>query len=105
MNLGTEIREYTIPSGDMGIWWLGQEGFVFKSPAGKVVVIDPYLTNSCQPGAAQIGINADRLYPPPILPADLDVDVYAMTHSHQDHCDPDTVLGFRSSGRKATFVA
>jgi L-ascorbate 6-phosphate lactonase len=36
---------------------------------------------------------------------ELDVDVFAFTHSHQDHCDPETVLFFRASGRKATFVA
>lgn len=105
MSLGTDIRGYNVPVGAVGIWWLGQEGFVFKSPGGTVVVVDPYLSNSCKPRAEQAGINADRLYPPPILPEDMDVDVYAMTHSHQDHCDSETVLAFRSSGRKAIFVA
>jgi L-ascorbate 6-phosphate lactonase len=52
-----------------------------------------------------MGVNSDRLFPPPILPSDLDVDVIALTHSHQDHYDPETITAFRASGRRATYVA
>lgn len=105
MSLGAEIREHAVSPGAITIWWLGQEGFIFKSPAGKIVAVDPYLTNSCKNGAAQLGINADRLFPPPILPPELDVDVIAFTHSHQDHCDPETILSFRAAGKRAEYVA
>lgn len=105
MSLDTEIREHMVSSGTITLWWLGQEGFVFKSPGGKIVAVDPYLTNSCKDEAAKLWINSDRLFPPPILPSELDVNVIAFTHSHQDHCDPETIFALRAAGRKPVYVA
>jgi L-ascorbate 6-phosphate lactonase len=85
---------------------LGQAGVVLKSPAGKVVVIDPYLTNSCRAIGQQFGFDMDRLVPPPLAPADLvGVDLYAMTHSHGDHLDPETLAGYRSAGGNGPYLA
>src|ERR1022692_559852 len=74
------IREHEVPSGHVALWWLGQLGYILKSPGGQVVAIDPYLTNSCAEGARRAGLNVDRLIPPPIQPGEMDVDVIAFTH-------------------------
>jgi L-ascorbate 6-phosphate lactonase len=70
-----------------------------------VVAVDPYLTNSCKDGAAALGLDVDRLFPPPIQPEDLDVDVIAFTHTHQDHCDQATITAYRKAGRGGPYVA
>ena len=71
-----------------------------KSPAGKLIVIDPYLSNSAKAIGEQHGLNLDRLVPPPLSPRELvGVDLYAMTHSHGDHLDPETLAGYRALGR------
>ena len=36
-----QLRAHRVPPGSLTLWWLGQAGFVIKSPAGKLVVIDP----------------------------------------------------------------
>ena len=98
MKLIQSIQAHGVPNGAVTLWWLGQASFILKSPKGRVLAIDPYLTNSCKDAAAKAGFNADRLFPTLIEPGDLTVDVIALTHSHQDHCDPETIAGYRSAG-------
>src|SRR5215831_15810439 len=100
-----EIAKQTVAGGSTALWWLGQASFVIKSPQGTTVAIDPYLTNSCKEGAAEEGFDCDRKFPSPIRPEELIVDVIALTHSHQDHCDPDTIIRHRRSGFRGPYVA
>jgi L-ascorbate 6-phosphate lactonase len=85
-----EIREFAVPRGAVAFWWLGQNGFVFKTDGGTVVGTDLYLTNSCV-HVAPPGIDLSRKVPVLIQPEDLDVDVFVCTHNHQDHTDPETI--------------
>jgi L-ascorbate 6-phosphate lactonase len=105
MTLVEEIEHHTVAIGSMALWWLGQASFILKSPQGITVAIDPYLTNSCKEGAAQAGFDCSRKFPPPIQPEELAVDVIALTHSHQDHCDPETIMRHRASGFRGPYVA
>ncbi len=101
-----KLRDFQVPQGSLTMWWLGQAGFVFKSPGGKIVVIDPYLTNSVKALGEEHGFNMDRLVPPPMQPKELvGVDLYAMTHSHGDHLDPETVAGYRAAGGAGPYLA
>jgi L-ascorbate 6-phosphate lactonase len=90
----------------MTLWWLGQSGFLVKSPAGKIAAIDPYLSNSCKAVGDAHGFNMDRLVPPPLAPEDLvGIDLYAITHSHQDHLDPETLGPYRKAGGCGPYLA
>ncbi|MCU0871745.1 MAG: MBL fold metallo-hydrolase [Pirellulaceae bacterium] len=101
-----QLRAHRVPPGSLTLWWLGQAGFVVKSPAGRLVVIDPYLSNSAKAIGDQHGLNLDRLVPPPLAPLELaGVDLYAMTHSHGDHLDPETLVGYRAAGGRGPFLA
>jgi L-ascorbate 6-phosphate lactonase len=101
-----KLRAHRVPEGCLTLWWLGQAGFLIKSPAGKVVAIDPYLTNSAKAIGEQHGFNLDRLVPPPLSPQEMvEVDLYAMTHSHGDHLDPDTLAGYRTAGGNGPYLA
>ena len=105
MSLASEIRETRVPSGSVRLWWLGQAGFVLKSPNGKVLVIDPYLTDYCSEIGKKVGVRMDRLAPPPILPGELECDCLTFTHSHPDHLDPETFNGFQETGRSVSILA
>jgi len=101
-----ELRSQRVPQGSLTLWWLGQTGFLIKSPEGKIVVVDPYLSNSAKALGEQNGLNLDRLVPPPLSPADMvGVDLYAVTHSHIDHLDPETLAGYRSAGGAGPYLA
>ncbi len=96
MGLMREIRAYPVPRKSVAIWWLGQNGFIFKTPEGTVVSTDLYLTDSCAQVFSSLGLNLTRRVPILIEPQDLDVDVYTCTHNHADHTDPYTIRGLRN---------
>jgi L-ascorbate metabolism protein UlaG (beta-lactamase superfamily) len=48
MLTGKSLRGFTVPAGSLEVWWLGQAGFLFKSPAGRIIAVDPCLSNSCE---------------------------------------------------------
>jgi L-ascorbate 6-phosphate lactonase len=108
MNLLTmeQIKAHATPEGAITLWWLGQSGFIIQSPAGKLAALDPYLTNSCKALGEQFGFDMDRQVPPPLLPQDLvGIDLYLLTHSHQDHMDPETIAGYRAAGGCGPYLA
>ncbi len=106
MSIRKAILDQRVPAGKMTLWWLGQSGVVVKSPLGKIVAVDPYLTNSCKAIGEQFGFDMDRMVPPPLEPAELvGIDLYAMTHSHGDHLDPETLAGYRAAGGTGPFLA
>jgi L-ascorbate 6-phosphate lactonase len=106
MNLRQQISTQRVSTGRVALWWLGQNGWIVKSPTGKIVAIDPYLTNACKAVGSTAGINMDRMVPPVLAPRDLvGVDVYAMTHGHEDHLDPETLQPYRAAGGRGPFIA
>jgi len=88
------IRSFPVPKGSIALWWMGQNGYIFKSPEGTLVSVDLYLSDYCE--TKYPDINLRRRVPILIPPEEVDVDVYACTHSHFDHCDPETVNGLRN---------
>ncbi len=101
-----QIKAHPTAARSMTLWWLGQAGFILKSPAGKVVALDPYLSNSCKAIGEQAGFDMDRQVPPPLRSEDLaGIDLYLLTHSHQDHLDPDTLAGYRAAGGCGPYLA
>jgi len=101
MTLMRDIRAFPVEKGSVAIWWLGQNGFLFKSPEGTIAGVDLYLTDSCAALGEQAGINLARAVPVMIRPEDLDIDLFACTHNHQDHTDPETIRNLRN---KDTFT-
>jgi L-ascorbate 6-phosphate lactonase len=100
------LRSHQTPAHAVTLWWLGQAGFLIRSPAGKLVALDPYLSNSCKAIGDQHGFDMDRQIPPPIAPAELaGIDAYLITHSHQDHLDPETLAPYRSAGGRGPYFA
>ncbi|HWR52849.1 MAG TPA: MBL fold metallo-hydrolase [Bryobacteraceae bacterium] len=93
-SLMSEIRAFKVARGSVAAWWLGQNGFIFKTPEGTLAGVDLYLTNSCD-GIAP-GVDLSRKVPVLIEPEDVQLDVYTCTHNHQDHTDPETIRRLRS---------
>ncbi len=90
-----EIRAFPVARNSVGIWWLGQNGFIFKSHEGTLVSTDLYLTNSCAEFYREMGVNLERQVPVMIGPEEVDVDVFTCTHNHQDHTDQETIRRLR----------
>ena len=87
--LWQEIEETEVRPGTLSFWWLYQAGIVLKSPAGTVITVDPYLSES-----VMRSYQLPRGVPAPLDPRDADVDALLATHSHADHLDPDSIGAF-----------
>ena len=100
------VRRHQTPARAITLWWLGQAGFIIRTPAGKVLALDPYLSNSCKAIGDQHGFDMNRQVPPPMAASDLaGIDAYLLTHSHQDHLDPETLAGYRGAGGRGPYFA
>ncbi|CAN5818225.1 L-ascorbate 6-phosphate lactonase [soil metagenome] len=80
------IAETQVAPGTVMAWWLGGNGFVFKTPAGTQIYVDPYFTNSALP---IFGI--ERAFPPPIPVEEARPNLLIATHWHEDHLDPEGI--------------
>jgi L-ascorbate 6-phosphate lactonase len=100
MNLAQEIRSAAAPEGSVLMWWLSQAGFVFKTPAGEVVYLDPYLSH-----AAERLFGFKKLCVTPIEAEDVQTDLMVITHEHADHLDPDAVPIIARNNPRCRFAA
>ncbi len=74
------------PSGALAFTWLGHSTFLFRSPGGKRILIDPWLTNNpaCPESSKKIH----------------ELDVLLLTHGHGDHAADAVAVG-RATGARA----
>jgi len=86
MSLESQISSLTVSPGTAACVWLGQGGYLFKSPQGLTVMVDAYLTDYAE---AFWGVT--RAIPPVVDPQRFAPDVFLTTHWHEDHLDAPTV--------------
>ncbi|HTE17781.1 MAG TPA: MBL fold metallo-hydrolase [Armatimonadota bacterium] len=85
-SLEEQIASLNVAKGTVSVVWLGQGGYLFKSPGGLTIMLDPYLSDFAEPAWG-----VQRLIPPVIDPACFTPDVLLITHWHEDHLDMPTV--------------
>jgi L-ascorbate 6-phosphate lactonase len=103
--LAADIAAARAPADGFALWFLGQNGFVLKAPDGLTVAVDPYLSDWCADrGSGRFVSGRSRLYPPPLAPGGLAVDLLLLTHSHCDHADP-AVLAALAGDARVRLVA
>ncbi len=98
-SLAQRVAEKAVPPGHVSAWWLGGSGFIFKSPSGRQVWIDPYLSNIVAKIFAQ-----ERAFPAPISVREADPDFVISTHLHEDHLDPEFIPALAEQNPKTIFL-
>jgi L-ascorbate metabolism protein UlaG (beta-lactamase superfamily) len=75
----------TPQTGGLSFTWLGHATFLFRSPAGKRLIVDPWLTTNpaCPESARKVG----------------ELDLMLLTHGHDDHIG-DAVAVARETGAR-----
>ena len=81
-SLEATIANLEVASHSAACVWLGQGGYLFKSPAGVTVMADAYLSD-----CAEAAWGVQRAIPPVIDPQAFTPDVFLSTHWHEDHLD------------------
>ncbi|MHB0859336.1 MAG: MBL fold metallo-hydrolase [Anaerolineae bacterium] len=84
--LTQSIRDTQVKPGTLAMWWISQAGFVYKTPSGTVLYVDPYLTDSVN---RLFGFK--RIMGTPVTCEEVEADYVLSTHAHGDHLDVDAV--------------
>lgn len=102
--LRDQIATTRVVPRSIAVWWLGQSGFLIKSPSA-VLVVDPYLSESLTAKYAHTDRPHVRMTAAPLRGEDLrDVDVVLASHKHSDHLDPGTAPAILSASPEARLV-
>ena len=100
VKLVEEIAECRVPARSVCLWWLGQAGFAFKTHAGQIIYVDPYLSD-----AVERLHGFKRLSLSPIAPEEARADLVVISHEHTDHLDPDTLPFMLRNNPACRFAA
>lgn len=98
-SLAARIAAARPTPGTLAVWWLGGSGFIFKTPAGRQIWIDPYLSDIVRP---MFGIG--RAFPPPISVEEAAPDIVISSHWHEDHLDPEAIPAIARRRPTARFI-
>ena len=89
--------------GKTHLFFLGQAGYVIKSPEGKLLGIDLYLSDCVERVEGHVGFK--RLLPKLLSPDELTFDVLVATHPHCDHFDVDALPRLMNGGHTKLFAS
>jgi L-ascorbate 6-phosphate lactonase len=95
----------TVPqAGSLVVWWLGQSGFLIKSPHG-LLAVDLYLSDHLTNKYEATSRPHIRMTRAPIRGHDLEgVDLILASHKHSDHLDPGTLPDLLAASPGAIVV-
>ena len=93
------IAEKVVAPGSVSAWWLGGSGWVFKTPSGAQVLVDPYLSDIVRELFGQ-----GRAFPAPLDAQSVRPDVVISTHWHEDHLDPGAIPQIARHSPRTQFV-
>ncbi|MEO6906535.1 MAG: MBL fold metallo-hydrolase [Abditibacteriaceae bacterium] len=93
------ITAKKVADGNVSAWWLGGSGFVFKTPGGAQIFVDPYLSDIVREIFGQ-----GRAFPAPLDATEVRPDVVISTHWHEDHLDPAAIPQVAKNSPQTQFV-
>lgn len=99
-NFARKVMATPVQAGQVGVFFLGQAGFVLKTPSGELIAIDPYLSDCCN---RYFGFK--RLMPYILGADEVIFDAVVATHAHFDHFDPDSIPTLLANGKTRFFGA
>ena len=105
MSFPEMIKAYNVQQGSLALIWLGQAGFLIKTHGGKVIVIDPYLSDFVHESLKdEYGDGFKRMAAPLFEPEDVDIDILLASHEHGDHLDLHALPGIMKNPKTICYT-
>jgi L-ascorbate 6-phosphate lactonase len=99
-----EIARTVPPAGSLVVWWLGQSGFLIKSPQG-LLAVDLYLSEHLTKKYEATSRPHVRMTRAPVRGGELQkIDLILASHKHSDHLDPGTMPDLLAASPGAMLV-
>lgn len=104
-NLIDQMNRVTVQPNCLAIWGLGQMGLAVKGQDGRIIYIDPILTDVVATKIPAVADKFKRAFPAPIKPEEINNASYVLcSHEHLDHTDPFTLGPLAKASPQAKFV-
>ena len=100
VEIAQRIRGMNVPESSLGIIFMGQAGFILKSPNGQLLGVDLYLSRCCE---RYFGFK--RLMPQLLLAGEIEFDAIVASHAHYDHFDVDSIPELLANNRTHLYMA
>ena len=105
MNFIEKIAKIKPIKDEIALVWVGQAGFLIKTAGGKIIVLDPYLTDyTNRVLCAEHGQKFRRMCPAIFEPGEIKVDILLCSHEHEDHLDMDAIPVLLKDTNLAAFT-
>jgi len=98
MKFSDKVNSVHLQPQEIAVFFIAQAGFCIKTSSGKIIYIDPYLSDACERL-----FRFKRMIPAMVAAEDVEADFYLVTHHHADHLDPDSIPVVVKN-QKTTFV-
>ena len=95
-----KVRTCNPKEGEVGIFWLGQAGFLLKNSKNEILAVDPYLSD-----AVERICGLKRLMMPVLEPEELNPNVLVISHHDEDHLDMDIIPEMMKRNPKTKLLA
>lgn len=87
MNFVKYLNNLKVEEGSVAVIWMGQAGFAFKTAKGKLIGLDPFLTDYVEKAIPEPPLVFRRMAPALCDPEDIEFDILLSSHEHEDHFD------------------
>ena len=104
MSFVTRFRQASPGRGEICLFWLGQAGFLIKTPSGRAIAIDPYFSDYVMHSIPEEGLGFKRLSPPPCGAGDIPFDALLISHEHGDHFDQESIEEMMANGTTRVYT-
>ena len=91
-------------AGEVALFWLGQAGFLIKTPSGRAIAIDPYFSDYVMHSIPEEGLGFKRLSPPPCGADEIAFDALLISHEHGDHFDQESIEAMMKPARTEVYT-
>ena len=99
------LESVKVKAGSVCIIWIGQAGFLLKTAGGKIIVIDPYLTDYVYNIlGSEHGYGFKRMTAPLFQPGEIHIDYLFTSHEHGDHFDVEAIKELVKDKRMAMYA-
>ena len=99
-----KLKESKPAKDQIEVFWLGQAGFIVKTHGGKLIGVDPYLSEYAMRLFPENGLGFKRMMPPPCEASELELDILLVSHEHADHFDADSIKDLMKNGRTQVYA-
>ena len=88
MRFADTVRQTMVMPSSVALFWLGQAGFLIKTAENRLLLIDPYLSDSVfEQTRSEFGYAFKRVAPALFEPEEIEADWIFCSHEHGDHLD------------------